>query len=74
MDDDFDVAVLSREAKLLLDHGTAQTHFGCSLFWVLARRPDGDREPKRSGTELETKHASGGSGGLPVDAHSPAAE
>jgi len=34
MDDDFDVAVLSREAQLLFDHGAAQTHFGCSLFWV----------------------------------------
>jgi hypothetical protein len=34
MDDDFDVAVLNRESQLLFDHATAQTHFGCSVFWL----------------------------------------
>ena len=34
MDDDFDVAALPREARLLYDHTAAQTHFGCSVFWL----------------------------------------
>jgi hypothetical protein len=34
MDDDFDVAVLNRESQLLFDYATAQTHFGCSVFWL----------------------------------------
>ena len=34
MDDEFDVAALPRESRLLFDHGAAQTHFGCSVFWL----------------------------------------
>ena len=34
MDDDFDVVVLNRESQLLFDHAAAQTHFGCSVFWL----------------------------------------
>jgi hypothetical protein len=34
MDDNFDVSRLSHESRLLFDHTAAQTHFGCSLFWV----------------------------------------
>ena len=34
MDDDFDMASLVGEPHLLFDHGTAQAHFGCSVFWV----------------------------------------
>jgi hypothetical protein len=34
MDDDFDVAHLSGEAKLLFDHAAADAHFGASVFWM----------------------------------------
>lgn len=34
MDDNFDVGSLVGEARLLFDHGSAQDHFGCSVFWV----------------------------------------
>ena len=34
MDDNFDVSRLSAESRLLFDHAAAQTHFGCSVFWV----------------------------------------
>jgi predicted nucleotidyltransferase len=34
MDDNFDVSRLSGESRRLFDHAAAQTHFGCSVFWV----------------------------------------
>ena len=34
MDDNFDVGLLSGETGLLFDHTSAQSHFGCSIFWV----------------------------------------
>jgi hypothetical protein len=34
MDDNFEVGQLSGECRLLFDHSAAQTHFGCSVFWV----------------------------------------
>ena len=34
MDDNFDVSRLSGESRLLFDHAAAQTHFGCSVFWL----------------------------------------
>lgn len=34
MDDDFDVGRLPRESQVLFDHAAAQTHFGCSVFWL----------------------------------------
>jgi hypothetical protein len=34
MDDSFDVKTLSGETRLLFDHGTAQSHFGASVFWL----------------------------------------
>lgn len=34
MENSFDFDQLSGEARLLFEHGTAQTHFGCSLFWI----------------------------------------
>lgn len=34
MENSFDYDQLQGEARLLFDHGTAQTHFGCSLFWI----------------------------------------
>ena len=34
MDDNFDVGQMRGEPALLFDHSTAQTHFGCSVFWV----------------------------------------
>ena len=36
-DDDFDASQADPEARLLLDHGTADAHFGASVFWL--RRP-----------------------------------
>jgi hypothetical protein len=37
MDDTFDVARLTGEARLLFDHGAAQAYFGGSVFWVRRR-------------------------------------
>lgn len=34
MDDSFDAGKLSGEARMLFDHGEAQTHFGASVFWL----------------------------------------
>ena len=34
MENSFDFDQLVGETRLLFDHGTAQTHFGCSLFWI----------------------------------------
>jgi predicted nucleotidyltransferase len=34
MENSFDFGQLVGETRLLFDHGTAQTHFGCSLFWI----------------------------------------
>lgn len=34
MDDEFDVGAVTGDAKLLFDHSVAQSHFGCSVFWV----------------------------------------
>lgn len=34
MENSFDFDQLVGETRLLFEHGTAQTHFGCSLFWV----------------------------------------
>jgi hypothetical protein len=34
MNDNFNVGDLSGEAKMLFDHSSAETHFGCSVFWV----------------------------------------
>jgi hypothetical protein len=36
-DDTFDASACDAEALLLLDHATADTHFGASVFWL--RRP-----------------------------------
>ncbi len=34
MDYDFDFSKVKGEIKLLFDHNLAQSHFGCSVFWV----------------------------------------
>lgn len=34
MEDTFHVGQLSVEARLIFDHATAQSHFGCSIFWL----------------------------------------
>lgn len=34
MSDTFDVGSLNGEARLLFDHNAAQSHFGCSVFWI----------------------------------------
>ena len=36
-DDTFDAASINAETTLLLDHGSADAHFGASVFWL--RRP-----------------------------------
>jgi hypothetical protein len=36
-DDDFDASQTDPEVRLLLDHATADAHFGASVFWL--RRP-----------------------------------
>lgn len=34
MENSFEYDQLVGEARLLFEHGTAQAHFGCSLFWI----------------------------------------
>jgi hypothetical protein len=34
MEDSFDAGRLTGEARLLFDHGSAQAHFGSSVFWL----------------------------------------
>ncbi len=34
MDDAFDLSTVHGEARLLFEHGAAQSHFGASIFWV----------------------------------------
>lgn len=34
MEDTFDAGRLFGEARILFDHGAAQAHFGCSVFWL----------------------------------------
>jgi hypothetical protein len=34
MDDDFDYSQTQGETRLLFEHGTAQSHFGASVFWL----------------------------------------
>lgn len=58
MDDNFDVESLSGETRLLFDHGAAQNHFGCSVFWIRRLAAIGgeqaaieDWQIKRDGTE-----------------------
>ena len=34
MEDTFDLAKVSGEARLVFDHSAAQAHFGASIFWV----------------------------------------
>ena len=34
MENSFEFDQLEGETRLLFDHNTAQTHFGCSLFWI----------------------------------------
>lgn len=34
MDDDFDFSKATGETRFLFDHNLAQSHFGCSVFWV----------------------------------------
>jgi hypothetical protein len=34
MEDAFDFAQLTGETRLLFDHGSAQAHFGASVFWL----------------------------------------
>ena len=34
MDDEFDFSATIGETRLLFEHGTAQSHFGASLFWL----------------------------------------
>lgn len=34
MDDDFDFSQTQGETRLLFEHGTAQSHFGASVFWL----------------------------------------
>ena len=59
MDDNFDMGSLVGEARLLFaDHGVAQDHFGCSVFWMRRMAAIGgeqaaieDWQIKRDGTE-----------------------
>lgn len=58
MDDNFDAVELDGESAILFDHTSAQTTFGCSVFWVRRLAALGGEEAaiadwqiKRDGTE-----------------------
>jgi hypothetical protein len=59
MDDNFDIGSLAGESRLLFaDHGSAQDHFGASVFWIRRMAAIGgeqaaieDWQIKRDGTE-----------------------
>ena len=58
MDDEFDFDALDGDARLLFEHAAAQSHFGCSVFWVRRLAAMGgeqaaieDWQIKRDGTE-----------------------
>lgn len=58
MDDEFDFDALDSDARLLFEHAAAQSHFGCSVFWVRRLAAMGgeqaaieDWQIKRDGTE-----------------------
>ena len=57
MDDEFDITAAG-DARLLFEHAAAQSHFGCSVFWVRRAAAMGgeqaaieDWQVKRDGTE-----------------------
>jgi len=57
MQDSFDLAQVTGEARLVFDHSVAQAHFGASVFWLrrLAALPNEDQacldwQLKRDGT------------------------
>lgn len=58
MEDNFDMGALVGQSQLLFDHGSAQDHFGCSVFWIRRMAALGgeqaaieDWQIKRDGTE-----------------------
>ena len=58
MEDNFDVRLLSGEARMMFDHTEAQNHFGCSVFWIRRMAAIGgeqaaieDWQIKRDGTK-----------------------
>jgi len=58
MDDKFDFGALDSDVRLLFEHAAAQSHFGCSVFWVRRLAAMGgeqaaieDWQIKRDGTE-----------------------
>lgn len=58
MDDTFEYSRLGAASRLLFEHGFAQDHFGCSVFWVRRMAALGGEEAamkdwqiKRDGTE-----------------------
>ncbi len=67
MDDGFDFSTLGGDAPLLFDHAVAQSHFGCSVFWVRRLAAMGgeqaaieDWQIKRDGTERGIVEITGG--------------
>ena len=66
MNDEFEVTVLGGDARLLFEHTAAQSHFGCSIFWVRRLAALGgeqaaieDWQIKRDGTERGIVEISG---------------
>ena len=58
MDNDFDFATTVGETRLMFEHGSAQSHFGASLFWLRelaayngVEAAIADWQIKRDGTE-----------------------
>jgi hypothetical protein len=61
MDDDFDPALLEREARRLFDHAVAQAQFGASIFWL---RRLGCLEGEETAVEYWQVKRGGGSRGI----------
>lgn len=67
MEDGFDFSTLGGDARIMFDHAAAQSHFGCSIFWVRRLAAMGgeqaaieDWQIKRDGTERGIVEITGG--------------
>jgi len=53
MENTFDMAQLTGEARVLFDHASAQAHFGASVFWVRRLAALGEEEQTIAGWQVK---------------------
>ena len=53
MENTFDMAQLTGEARVLFDHASAQAHFGASVFWVRRLAALGGEEQAIAGWQVK---------------------